>query len=172
MSRWILVAGVGNVFLGDDGFGCEVAHRLEARALPETARVIDYGVGGIHLAYDLLDGWDLLILVDTVGHGGAAGELVVMETEGDELGEGSMMDAHAMDPATVFATLRSLGGDIPPVYVVGCQPADHDERLGLSAQVESAVDPAVSAVMDLVAESLDQAEEDERAMPTPTRKEA
>lgn len=171
MSPWILVAGVGNVFLGDDAFGCEVVRRLEGQSLPETVRVIDYGVGGIHLAYDLLDGWDLLILVDTVGHDGEVGEVVVMETDGDELGESSTLDAHSMDPATVFATLRTLEGEVPPIYVIGCQPADTEERLGLSAPVEAAVAPAVTAVMDLVTEHVERDDGNAEAMSIPTRKE-
>jgi hydrogenase maturation protease len=145
----ILVAGVGNIFLADDGFGVEVAQRLLACPLPEGTKLMDVGIRGLHLAYELLDGYDLLVLVDALPLDEEAGTVVVFEPDLDQLPAGGM-DAHGMDPQTVLALLRSLGGEVGRVLVVGCQPADLDERIGLSAPVAAAVDEAVAAVLRLV----------------------
>lgn len=145
----VLVAGVGNIFLTDDGFGVEVVRRLAAAELPPGVRVHDYGIGGIHLAYDLLDGYETLVLVDALPHGEEPGTVFVLEVGPDDLGEGSL-DAHDMDPATVFAALDRLGGTLPRTLVVGCEPSETGEGLGLSDPVSRAVDVAVAAVRDLV----------------------
>jgi hydrogenase maturation protease len=151
VPQQVLVAGVGNIFLRDDGFGSEVARRLAARPLPDGVRVVDYGIGGIHLAYDLLAGVDQLILVDALPRDVAPGTVSLLEIEaGDDLG--STVDSHAMDPATVFASLRGLGGVPPPTVVVGCEPADVTEGMGLSPQVAAAVDPTVEQVLQLAAQ--------------------
>ena len=147
----VLVAGVGNIFLRDDGFGSEVARRLAARALPDGVRVVDYGIGGIHLAYDLLAGVDQLILVDALARDVAPGTVSLLEVEPDD-DLPSTVDSHAMDPATVFASLRGLGGVPPPTVVVGCEPADVSEGMGLSPQVADAVDPTVEQVLQLATE--------------------
>lgn len=147
----VLVAGVGNIFLTDDGFGCEVARRLEGTDLPAGVRVADYGIGGIHLAYDLLDEYALLILLDTVGDvgaGGQPGDVAVIEVDPDD--GHPQLDAHSMDPATVFASLRTLGGSPPRTLLVGCKPADVGEGMGLSPAVADAVDVAIAAVRDLL----------------------
>jgi hydrogenase maturation protease len=155
MTARVLVAGVGNIFLGDDGFGSEVARRLlkeEAAALPEGVRVVDYGIRGVHLAYDLLEGYDALVVVDAVpavDRKAAPGTVRVMEVTAEDLGEGGM-DAHGMDPAAVLAGLGSLGGALPRTYVVGCVPDVIDERLGLSPAVTASVDAAAAAVRSLV----------------------
>lgn len=145
----VLVAGVGNLFLGDDGFGPEVARRLAATDLPPDVRVTDYGVGGIHLAYDLLDGPATLVLVDVAPRGEEPGtvSLVEVTAAGDDA---PPMDAHAMDPAVVLATVRRLGGEVPRTIVVACEPSDLDEGIGLSPAVAAAVDPTVTAVRELV----------------------
>lgn len=151
MTQQVLVAGVGNIFLRDDGFGSEVARRLATRPLPDGVRVVDYGIGGIHLAYDLLAGVDQLIVVDALPRDLAPGTVSLLEVEaGDDLL--STVDSHAMDPATVFASLRGLGGVPPPTVVVGCEPADVTEGMGLSPQVAAAVDPTVQQVLRLAAE--------------------
>jgi hydrogenase maturation protease len=143
--RRVLVAGIGNVFLGDDGFGPAVArHLVERGDLPEEVRVVDYGIRGLHLAYDLLYGVAALVLVDALPGDDAPGTISVLEVT-DVLSSPGV-DAHAMDPATVLATLRRLGGTVPPVYVVGCRPASLDEGMGLSPAVAAAVPEAVAAV--------------------------
>ena len=154
MSARVLVAGIGNIFLGDDGFGVEVAQRLRRRPARDGVRVEDYGIRGVHLAYELLDGYDALVLVDAVPMDEPAGTVVVMEpdppspaTEG--LG-GPVLEAHSMDPVVVLDLLAGLGGTVGRVLVVGCAPASLDEGIGLSAPVEDAVDRAVDAIEDLL----------------------
>src|SRR3954470_8576576 len=115
----VLVAGIGNVFATDDGFGPEVARQLAARPQPEGVRVVDYGIRGMHLAYDLLDEWDALVIVDAVSRGGQPGDVVVLEVGADDLGDGDF-DAHGMEPTAMLASLGSLGGSLPRTYVVGC----------------------------------------------------
>jgi len=148
----VLVAGVGNIFLGDDGFGSEVARRLATQPLPAGVRVTDYGIGGIHLAYDLLGEVDLLVLVDALPRGVAPGTVSLLEVDADAGAEHPRVDSHAMDPATVFASVRGLGGTMPPTVVVGCEPAEVSERMGLSPAVEAAVEPTVARILDLLAE--------------------
>jgi hydrogenase maturation protease len=153
----VLVAGVGNVFLGDDGFGVEVAHRLSQIEMPAGVTVRDYGIRGVHLAYELLDGYDVAILVDAVPRGGQPGTVYVIEPEADDNAEddgapGVLVDAHGMDPTTVIALLHKLGGRVGRLLVVGCEPADVAERMGLSPPVAGAVDEAIEVVRELVAE--------------------
>lgn len=149
MAPRILVAGIGNIFLGDDGFGCEVARRLAADPPGADVRVVDYGIRGMHLAYDLLDGYEALILVDALPGREPAGTLHVLEVGEDDLGTGGL-DAHAMDPATVLASLRALGGRLPRTLVVGCIPAELEERIGLSAPVAAAVGPSLVTIRTLL----------------------
>jgi hydrogenase maturation protease len=155
----ILLAGIGNVFLGDDGFGAEVARRLALRPLPEGVRAVDFGIRGFDLAYALLDGCDAAILIDAVQRGGAPGTLYVIEPEiepGDEPGGDELLAPHGMHPARVFRMVQAMGGRLGPLRIVGCEPAtfgDEDEGLmGLSAPVEAAVDPAVAIVESLARE--------------------
>ena len=146
----MLVAGVGNLFLGDDGFGPEVARRLVQRGgLPEHVRVVDYGIRGMHLAYDLLDGYDALILLDALDRGGEPGAVTVLEVGAEHLG-GGQFDAHAMAPVAVLASLGRLGGTLPVTYVVGCRPATVQDGIGLSTAVSGAVDEAIDVVHRLV----------------------
>jgi hydrogenase maturation protease len=149
VSPRILVAGVGNLFLGDDGFGPEVARRLAAQPLPERVQVVDYGIRGMHLAYDLLDGYDALVLVDALPGRGQPGDITVLEIGPDDLGSGEF-DAHGMDPVAMLASLSALGGELPRTLLVGCQPLDVGEGIGLTPAVEAAVDDAVSIVSRLV----------------------
>ena len=150
MTGRVLVAGVGNIFLGDDGFGPEVVRRLADRPLPPDVRVVDYGIRGMHLAYDLLDGVDLLVLVDAAPRGGRPGEVVLLEVGAGHLGGGDF-DAHGMEPTAMLASLGCLGGTLPRTYVVGCEPADTSEGIGLSPPVGAAVDGAVETVAGLLA---------------------
>jgi hydrogenase maturation protease len=151
----ILVAGIGNVFRTDDGFGCAVVQRLAADSLPDGIRVVDYGIRGLHLAYDLLDTWDGLVIVDALPDRGAVGVVAAVAVGPEDLGAGSAIDAHGMDPATVLASLRALGGRLPPrTVVVGCQVADTGDGMGLTAPVEAAVDGAVRTVRALLAQEL------------------
>ncbi len=144
----VLVAGVGNIFLGDDGFGPEVARLLAAEPLPAAVRVVDYGIRGTHLAFDLLGGYDRLVLVDALA-GGPPGELVLLEVGPADLGEGDT-DPHGMNPVAVLAALSRLGGTLPPPYVVGCRAASVAEGIGLTPPVAAAVPAAVSAVRTLL----------------------
>ena len=149
----VLVAGIGNLFLSDDGFGSAVAARLAEEPLPEGVRVVDYGIRGMHLAYDLLDGYDALVLLDALPGTGTPGDLAVLQVGPEDLGDGEL-DAHGMAPAAVLASLDRLGGRLPPTFVVGCQPADVGEGIGLTAAVQGAVDRAVELVHELLEQEL------------------
>ncbi|WP_248762854.1 hydrogenase maturation protease [Pseudarthrobacter sp. SSS035] len=158
----VLVAGVGNMFMRDDGFGPEVARRLASEGgLPPGVEVADYGIRGMHLAYDLLTGVDLLILVDAVPperteQDGAPGNLRVLRIRSEDLDAGAALDPHGMDPAAVLGKLRSLGGEVPVTYVVGCVPADVTEGIGLTPSVSAAVPAAMVAVVDLLTQHTSQ----------------
>ncbi len=154
----VLVAGIGNIFFGDDGFGPEVVRRLmsdqaDAAPLPDCVRLVDYGIRGMHLAYDLLDGVDVLVLVDALPGRGEPGTISVLEVGPDDLGAEDF-DPHGMNPVAVLASLGTLGGTLPPTYVVGCRPADLAEGIGLSPVVADAVDEAADTVRRLLAEQL------------------
>jgi hydrogenase maturation protease len=153
MSERVLVAGVGNLFLCDDAFGSEVARRLAERPLPDGVKVVDYGIRGMHLAYDLLDGYDALVVIDALPGEGSPGDLSVLEVGPGDLGQGEL-DAHGMAPVAVLASLGQLGGSLPPTYIVGCQPASVAEGMGLSPAVEAAVDPAVELVREVLVRQL------------------
>ncbi|MET8860378.1 MULTISPECIES: hydrogenase maturation protease [unclassified Streptomyces] len=155
-----LVAGVGNVFLQDDGFGVETVRRLAARVPgpPPGVELMDAGIRGVHLAYRLLEGYRTLVLVDLVSRDGPPGTLYTIdvgpEPPSARPGPGPL-DTHAMDPATVLALLHDLhagaGGTLPEqVYVIGCEPLDTGEGMGLTPPVAGAVDAAADLVLDLV----------------------
>ena len=158
MTDRILIAGIGNIFLSDDAFGVEVARRLSGRALPDGVRVEDYGIRGVHLAYDLLESYDALVLVDAVPMGEPPGTLAVIQPEPSALspstperGAPPVVDAHTMSPDIVLATLTRLGGSVDRIVIVGCQPGNLDEGIGLSPAVESAVAAAVDLCLEVVA---------------------
>jgi len=164
----VLVAGIGNIFLGDDGFGVEVAGRLGSRPAPAGVRVEDFGIRGVHLAYELLDGYDALVLVDAVPLGDEPGTLAVIEPDPAEPPEAGddvapVVDAHSMSPGVVLGMLAGLGGTVGRILVVGCQPATLDEGIGLSPPVAAAVDPAVELCERLVAEILESVGEESTA---------
>jgi hydrogenase maturation protease len=151
----VLVAGIGNVLLGDDGFGVEVVRRLASRALPEGVAARDFGIRGVDLAYALSDGWDAAILVDAAARGGAPGTLYVIDPS--VASAAPAVDGHALDPASVLAYVRAVGGALPAsLRVVACEPAhipaDDEIEMGLSAPVDAAVDAAVRVVASLVDE--------------------
>ncbi len=153
----ILVAGIGNAWLRDDGFGGEVVTRLEARGLPEEAAVFDFATGGLDLAYELMRGYDALILVDVSRQGGEPGTLYVMEAleEDVEAGieDGQLINPHAMDPQTVLRFVKTLGAWPGKVVVIACEPAEvEDMGMGLTEQVERAVDGAVALVVETIEE--------------------
>ena len=152
MASRILIAGIGNIFLGDDGFGSEVMRHVCDRVNgSDGVRATDYGIGGMHLAYDLLEDWDALVLVDAIPSRGSPGTVHVFEADHESPDAPAGLDAHGMDPVTVFASLRALGGTPPRTIVVGCEVADVSERMGLSEPVEAAVPEAVRAVNSAVA---------------------
>jgi hydrogenase maturation protease len=152
----ILVAGIGNIFLGDDGFGVEVVRRLRAREWPEDVKIVDYGIRGLDLTYALIDACGPVILVDTCSRGSAPGTLYVVEPTVDpidELAPQPVVEPHAMNPVTVLRSVQAMGGTTPRVLLVGCEPetfGPEEGALGLSASVGNAVDRAVSLVGSLV----------------------
>ncbi len=151
MAARILVAGIGNIFLGDDGFGSEVVRHAAIPPDDPTVRVVDYGIRGMHLAYDLLEQWDTLVLVDAVPSRGSPGTLHVFQAEHDFASSTNGLDAHSMDPAAVFASLRALGGSPPYTVVVGCEAGSVEEGIGLTEPVANAVPRAVRAIEEIVA---------------------
>jgi hydrogenase maturation protease len=147
----MLIAGVGNIFLGDDGFGVEVARRLAQLEMPDGVAVGDYGISGMHLAYDLADGVEVAILVDAMPRGGEPGAVYVVEPERSVTGEGTaFFDGHGMQPDVVLGMLDMLGAQVGRVLIVGCEPASIDYGIGLSEKVAAAVDDAVQVVLDLI----------------------
>jgi hydrogenase maturation protease len=151
MTGRMLVAGVGNIFLGDDGFGVEVARRLATAGLPGWVQVADYGISGMHLAYDLAEGYDTAILIDAAPRGDSPGTLTVLELAPGTPAPG-LFDAHGMQPHVVLGMLDVLGTARPRILLVGCEPASAEPGMELSEPVAAAVDEAVRIVMDLVAE--------------------
>jgi hydrogenase maturation protease len=151
----VLVAGIGNVFLGDDGFGVALAGRLARRELPAGVEVVDFGIRGMDLAYAMLDGWDAVILLDATPRGEAPGTLYVIEPDIEAIDVAP--EAHGMDPVKVLALARTLGGGTPPrTLVLGCEPltrldADSDEIVAsLTAPVAAALAEAERMVAELV----------------------
>ena len=155
MTHRVLVAGIGNIFLGDDGFGVEVAGRLAKLELPDWVAVGDYGISGLHLAYDLADGVEMAILVDAAPRGGEPGTVYVIEP-GPAQGSTTFFDGHGMQPDVVLSMLGSLGAHVGRVLVVGCEPASADYGIGLSPPVAAAVDDAVKVVLELISERADR----------------
>jgi hydrogenase maturation protease len=159
VSKRILVAGVGNIFLGDDGFGVEVVRRLVGRELPEGVEVVDFGIRGMDLAYALQVDYDLVIFVDATPRGEKPGTVYLLEPEIEEDGEVSL-DTHGMDPVKVIKLSRALGAKPARTLVVGCEPQivvsgeDYDDMLmELSEPVQAAVEEAAKLVESLVEES-------------------
>ncbi len=163
-SLRILIAGIGNIFLGDDAFGVEVVRRLPQFA--DNVTVKDFGIRGYDLAYALLDGYDLTILVDAAPRGDALGTLYVIEPDPDPApaasAEQSIIDGHAMNPVSVLRMARDMGPISGRVLLVACEPADlggDEGRMGLSAPVSAALDEAVDLVARLVAQAVSRSDE-------------
>lgn len=151
----ILVAGVGNIFLGDDAFGVEVVQRLATRTLPENVCVIDFGIRSYDLAYALMEPWELVILVDALPRGGQPGTVYTIEPHLPQSVEPpTSIDAHSMNPVSVLQLVNKLGGDLRALLVVGCEPstmdADEGGRMGLSHPVQAAVDEAIRMIEELI----------------------
>jgi hydrogenase maturation protease len=153
----ILIAGIGNIFLGDDAFGCEVVRQLSSREWPEDVHVIDFGIRGLDLAYAMLDGYDIVIFVDATPRGETPGTLFTIEPDLSELAlldVDSFVEPHGMNPLKVLRMVHAMGGQFKTVLLVGCEPETFgpDEGLmGLSPRVEAAVPEAVKIVESLVA---------------------
>jgi hydrogenase maturation protease len=142
----ILVAGIGNIFQGDDAFGCEVVKRLASREMPEGVRLFDFGIRGLDLLYALMDDPDLAILIDATPQGDAPGTVYLLEPSAD--GAGGMMETHGLDPLQILRMVRPRR-----VLLVGCEPGDlggEEGRMGLTAPVAAAVDTAADMVWELV----------------------
>jgi len=156
-EKQILVAGVGNAWLQDDAFGGECARRLEAEGVPSGVTVMDFGTGGLDLAYEVMRGYDSLVILDASRQGGEPGTLYVIEPDMDEyapaIEDGEMIDPHGMDPATMLRFVRATGGWPGKVVVIGCEPGEVDEvGLGLTPPVAAAVERAVGLVRETIAE--------------------
>jgi hydrogenase maturation protease len=149
MTRRMLVAGIGNVFLGDDAFGVEVAQRLAETQVPAGVEVLDVGIRGVHLAYQLMDGYEELLLVDAVSRGDRPGTVTVIEPAVDD-DAAEPLDPHRLEPGALLASLRTLGALPPRVLVIGCEPADLGDGMGLSPTVGHAVAPAINVVRRLI----------------------
>jgi hydrogenase maturation protease len=145
-----LVAGVGNIFFGDDGFGVEVARRLAECDLPDEVTVADYGISGMHLAYDMSNGYDRAILIDATPRGGTPGTVYVLEPDHPAEADSALFDAHGMQPDVVLGMLGMLGENTARMLIVGCEPADAGPGIGLSAPVAAAVHDAVIKVLELI----------------------
>jgi hydrogenase maturation protease len=154
MTARILIAGIGNVFRSDDAFGVEVAQRLARGELPDGVRAVDFGIRGLHLAFELLDPPELLILVDAVQRGEAPGTLYVLDPQewSESLGAEGEPSGHELDVAAVLRLLCTFGGATPPTRIVGCEPATVEEGMGLSDSVRAAIAPAIAVVGRLIAQ--------------------
>lgn len=161
--KQVLIAGIGNAWQRDDGFGSEVARRLEGRELPDGIAVIDFGTGGLDLAYQVMYGYDGLLMIDVSRQGGSPGTLYVMEVDEDEVPGGSVEDGevlnpHAMDPETVLRFIKITGGWPGKVVIVACEPETVEEMgVGLTPVVEEAVERAVELVLETAKELLTDA---------------
>jgi hydrogenase maturation protease len=156
-EKQILVAGVGNAWLQDDAFGGECARRLEAAGVPSGVTVMDFGTGGLDLAYEIMRGYDALVLLDASRQGGEPGTLYVIEPQladfEDAIQDGDTISPHGMDPATVLRFVNVVGGFSGKVVVIGCEPGETEEvGMGLTPQVEAAVERALALVGETIAE--------------------
>jgi hydrogenase maturation protease len=156
----ILIAGIGNIFLGDDGFGVEVVRRLAVAHLPESVRVVDFGIRGLDLAYALQDGYETTILIDAFPNNQPPGTISVVEPDTSAPAEapGGFVEPHSMHPLNVLRMATAMNGSVGRVLLVGCEPATlggEEGHMGLSAPVEVAVDEAVRTAQALVRKILD-----------------
>lgn len=166
MTSRVLVAGIGNIFMGDDAFGCEVIRRLSGSQFPENVRVIDFGIRGFDLAYALMDAYDLTILVDAVPRGEPAGTVYTIEPDLEQLEQVDQanlaVETHGMNPMKVLQLVKSMGGAFKKILLVGCEPetfGPEEGQMGLSPSVASSVDRAVQVTKDLISEFLGNSEQ-------------
>ena len=151
----ILVAGIGNIFLGDDAFGVEVVRELTRSELPEGVNVVDFGIRGYDLAYAIMDGYAATILIDAAARGNPPGTLYLIEPDQEELSklEAEVPDGHSLGLGQVLRLVQSFGGVIARLYLVGCEPAvleTEDGQIGLSEPVQAAVPQAVDMIRTLI----------------------
>lgn len=159
MSPSILVAGIGNIFLGDDAFGVEVVQRLARRDLPPQVRVVDFGIRGFDLAFALMDDYDAVILIDAVPRGEPPGTLYTIEPDLNALDATSLsevsLETHGMNPMKVLVMVKAMGGEPKRILLVGCEPSplpEDEERMGLSEPVEKSLDEAITIIEALIGE--------------------
>jgi len=157
LEKQILVAGVGNAWLQDDAFGGECARRLEARGVPSGVTVMDFGTGGLDLAYEVMRGYDALVILDASRQGGEPGTLYVMEAERedfpDAIEDGENIDPHGMDPKTMLRFVKAVGGWPGKVVIIACEPGEVDEvGMGLTPRVEAAMEQALALVLETIEE--------------------
>jgi len=158
----ILIAGIGNIFFGDDAFGCEVAAQLMRRPLPEGVRVIDFGIRSYDLAYAMMNGPDVTIFIDATPRGQPPGTIYLLEPDKNILDSdfGEVVNAHSMNPVRVLQLIHSLGGQPGRLYLVGCEPAvleTEEGAMGLSEKVQAAVAPAIEMIETLIRKILEEA---------------
>lgn len=158
----ILVACIGNIFQGDDAFGCEVAKVLAQRITDDNVRIVDFGIRGFDLTWALADAPDLTILVDAVSRGDEPGTLYTIEPDLDALDSESpqTVDAHSMDPMAVLQAAKSFGGRLGRILLVGCEPGDlggAEGRMGLTPPVSAAIEEAATMVESLISRELQEA---------------
>ncbi len=159
MSHSILIAGIGNIFQGDDAFGVAVARKLASMKLADNIRVMDIGIRSIDLCFALLDGFDVIILVDASARGGAPGTVYTIAIEPDDVpdvAETSITNSHGLDPVSVLALAKSMEAKLNNVFLIACEPliTEHDDsgHIGLSDPVEAAVNPAIETILQLIRE--------------------
>jgi hydrogenase maturation protease len=155
----VLVACIGNIFQGDDAFGCAVARVLLQKAPTDDVRIVDFGIRGVDLTYALMDAPELTVLVDAVTRGGEPGTLYMIEPELEAEGGQEMADAHSMDPVSVLRAVKAMGGRLGRVLLVGCEPGDlggAEGRMGLTSPVTAAIEEAAAMVESLVANGLQE----------------
>lgn len=159
----VLVAGIGNIFMGDDAFGCEVVQQLARAGMPAEVDLVDFGIRGLDLGYALTDGYELVILIDAIDQNEAPGTVFVIEPEFENLptdagdADDPLIPMHEMDPAKVLRLVASLGKRRPRVLLVACQPESlggEEGRMGLSASVQAAIGQAMSDVRAIVDEAM------------------
>jgi len=156
----ILVAGIGNIFQGDDAFGCEVVRELAGRALPTSVRLFDFGIRGMDLTYALMDNPDLAILIDATQQGEAPGTLYTIEPDVDDDGACVALETHSMNPVQVVRTARAMGARPGRILLVGCEPGDlggEEGWIGLTPPVKAALNEAADMVQTLIQKKLQEA---------------
>ncbi|MEP7076016.1 MAG: hydrogenase maturation protease, partial [Acidobacteriota bacterium] len=158
----ILIACMGNIFLGDDAFGCEVAKLLAGHELPPQVKVIDFGIRSFDLAYALMDGYETTVFVDAAPRGGEPGTVYLIEPDRAEIdaidSQQAPFEAHGMDPVKVLMMVKSLGGEFGKIFVVGCEPQftgeEGEGHMGLSEPVQAALPKAIEVVESVIGRSL------------------